>query len=481
MKSLKKNGIFNIIYTILSLVFPLISSIYVARILSPAVIGHVSFAMNYTSYFIAFATLGVPNYGLREVAKRKSDSAVLNKFFTELFIINFIATTISILIYIITIICIGRFREDMHLYIACGLLIVLNYFNIDWLYQGEEEYGYIVVRSFLTKLVALLALILLIKDKSDYIIYAWISSLAVAGNNIFNIIHTRKIVSFDFRNIHIRQHLSPVFIMAAGVLLSTIYGKIDILMLGILSNDTHTGYYTNAYKLINLVITVCTAMTTVFMPRLSCLYSEDRRKFTELLNKGIEFLVFLTVPAFIGIFLLTDQIILILFGSEFLPASATVRMLAILIVIKGIGNLLCYQLVICTGNERERLPATIWASVTNIILNAIMIRSLFEVGVAFASVISEIIVNGYQLFKVKKVIEMHFAKKIAIQSIISTLCMGIVVYLITQLEIGPLLICFLAVIVGLFIYIIVNIIMKNKIAIEISQNLQRIFSKKIFF
>lgn len=478
MKSLKKNGIFNVIYTVLSLIFPLVSSMYTARVLSPAGVGHVSFAVNYTSYFMTFATLGIPNYGLREVARKKSDQLGLNKFFTELFTINFITTTVSILLYIITILSIERFYRDLNLYIACGCLIVLNYFNIDWLYQGEEEYGYIVIRSFLTKLAAFLALLLLVRSKNDYIIYAWISSLASAGNNVFNMWHARKKVSFDFRDLHIRQHMTPVFVMAAGVLLSTIYGKIDILMLGILSDDIHTGYYSNGYKLVNLVVTICTAMTTVFMPRLSYLYAEDRKTFTEILNKGIELMVFLTVPAFAVVFLLADQIVQVLFGGEFLPAAATVRMLSSLIAVKGIGNLLCYQLVICTGNEKERLPATLWASGANIVLNALMIKPLLEIGAALASVISEIIVNGYQLAKMKKIVEMHLAKKVIIQSIISTAGMGLTVYLVTLLELRSYLICAIAVGVGSFVYIVLNMAMKNKMAAEICQSLQKVMKKQ---
>ena len=34
-------------------------------------------------------------------------------------------------------------------------LIILNYLNIEWVYQGFEEYRYITIRSFIVKILSL--------------------------------------------------------------------------------------------------------------------------------------------------------------------------------------------------------------------------------------------------------------------------------------------------------------------------------------
>ena len=68
-KSLTKNSIYNVIYTIANILFPFATSIYVSRILLPAGVGKVASAQNIVSYFVTLAALGLPSYGVREFAK----------------------------------------------------------------------------------------------------------------------------------------------------------------------------------------------------------------------------------------------------------------------------------------------------------------------------------------------------------------------------------------------------------------------------
>ncbi|HEY8390332.1 MAG TPA: oligosaccharide flippase family protein [Clostridia bacterium] len=99
MNSLAKNSVYNIFYKLLNIVFPLLTSAYVARILLPDGVGKVAYALNIVQYFLLVAALGLPNYGTREIARVRDDRNKLNSLFSELFIINAISTTICILAY----------------------------------------------------------------------------------------------------------------------------------------------------------------------------------------------------------------------------------------------------------------------------------------------------------------------------------------------------------------------------------------------
>ena len=172
MKSLAKNSTFNAFYTIMNLLFPLITSVYVARVLLPEGIGKVAYAQSIVSYFVIIASLGLPNYGLREIARVRDKLNEKNKLFTELLIVNAISTSIALVSYIVLILLIPSLNSQFNLFVACGLLIFLNYFNIDWFYQGEEEYVFIVCRSMIIKILSILAIFLFVRKQSDYVIYA---------------------------------------------------------------------------------------------------------------------------------------------------------------------------------------------------------------------------------------------------------------------------------------------------------------------
>ena len=155
MKSLAKNSLFNAVYQVLNIIFPLISSIYVARVLMPEGVGRVAYAQNIAAYFVTAAALGIPTVGLREISNARDDKQKLNKIFSELSIINACSTLLALAIYVALIFCNQAFRLDYKLYLATGLVVLFNIINIDWLYQGHEEYVYMVIRSIAVKALML--------------------------------------------------------------------------------------------------------------------------------------------------------------------------------------------------------------------------------------------------------------------------------------------------------------------------------------
>lgn len=74
-KSLAKNSIYNIIYTVANILIPFVISIYVSRILLPVGMGKVASAQNIASYFVTLAALGLSSYGVREFAKVRDNKA----------------------------------------------------------------------------------------------------------------------------------------------------------------------------------------------------------------------------------------------------------------------------------------------------------------------------------------------------------------------------------------------------------------------
>ena len=87
-KSIKINFLMNIILTMSSFIFPLITFPYVSRILLPEGTGKVSFATSLISYFVLISQLGIPTYGIRECAKVRDDKENLTRVAHELLIIN---------------------------------------------------------------------------------------------------------------------------------------------------------------------------------------------------------------------------------------------------------------------------------------------------------------------------------------------------------------------------------------------------------
>lgn len=419
--SLAHNAAYNVVYQLLNVIFPLISAGYVSRVLTPEGVGRVAYAQNIVSYFVMAAALGIPAYGTREIARYRDDPRKRSRVFSELLVIGGFATTLCLAAYGFSVRTL--FPADRGLYAAAGLELVFCYIGIDWFFQGTEEYGYITRRNLLVKALSLAALFLFVKDRGDYILYAVIHSLGIGCNNLFNLLHVRKQAVLTFSGLNLKQHSKPILWLMAGAVTASLYNKVDITMLGAMTAAEAVAYYSNAHKTVSIVLALVTAVSAVFLPRLSYLYIHDRPHFCQCVSDGVHAVVLLAVPACAGVMLVADNLMLCLFGEAFRPAAGVLRVLAVFTIVKGVGDLLCYQAIISSGKERYLFKTRLAAGLVNVLLNGFLIPAYAQNGAAAASVISELIVNGMMLIPALRLTKVRLEKSFCLSVALSTAVM----------------------------------------------------------
>lgn len=465
-KSLAKNSIYNVIYKSLNVVFPLVTSMYVSRVLLSSGIGRVASAKNLVTYFTLLAALGLPTYGTKIIAELRYDSKALSKTFSELFLINLITTSVCTICYFSIVFLNSAFRADIHLYSIVGLQVVLNIFNIDWFYQGIEEYRYIMVRSLAVKVISFVFILVFVHDPGDYLFYAFASVIGVAFNYIMNVIHLRKIIHFTFEGLKLKRHIKYLIILFSTGIAVEIYTLTDITMLTVMSNKECVGYYSNAINGVKTIKEMIVAICAVFLPRLSYHYANGEKDvFLSLANKGIKILTFFSIPAAIGCFLLADKIVILLFGSGFVNAILTVRILAMSIVTIGLSNYIGYQVLIIIGKEKRMLVNSIFGALLNIILNYFLISQFQHNGAAIASMLTEVVVCCLYVFAYNKFLGFRWFAKYLMKIALSVLAMSFGVCLIHIINFPMIISCIVSVIIGGTIYLITSVLLGNEIAL----------------
>ena len=450
------NGIFFSAYRVLNILFPLVTSVYVARILLADGTGRVAYAQNIVTYFTLIAALGLPTYGTREIAKSLDNKTKYNTTFFELFIINAISTTACALCYYSLCFIVPAFRADIKLYLVAGISILLNYINIDWLYQGREEYKYISIRGFIVKLICTLLLFVLVKNKNDYVMYAGLHCMIIGGNSFANVLGLRKRVSFDKYNVNLAKHFRPLLILFATNIAIELYTMLDTTMLGIMCEKSVVGYYSYAMKTSKIIITVLSAATTVLLPRLSHLYNEgDKSKFNNLANKGILFLLLSSLPLATVLCINADYAVLFLYGNEYIPAIQTLRILSMLIIPISFSTYFGIQILCSSGLEKKMLEAVSLGAILNIILNSILIHRFQQNGAAVASLISEIAVALIDLLFASKVLKLQLDRKSIFTILLSLLVLVASIFTIRLLVHQYVLSLILSSGIGIIIYLII--------------------------
>jgi O-antigen/teichoic acid export membrane protein len=461
-KSITKNFIYNITLTLATILFPIVTFPYVARIIGAEGIGKVGFVTSVVNYFLIFACLGIPIYGLREIAKARDEKVKVSRIYSEIFIINLISSLASFIVFILMIITFSFFRHELLLYLIIGLNLFLNIFNIDWLYKGFEDYQFITLRSLAVKILSAFLIFFFVKTKSDYMFYGVISVLALSGSNIINIISAKKFVKFSVKDINLRRHLKPIFMLFSTQLAINIYANLDSTLVGVIAGEKYVGYYTAAIKINKVFLGIVTSLGVVLVPRLSYYIKNNLEKeFNDLVIKSIKFILFLGLPACASLYVLSPQIIRLFSGAEFLPSILTMKITIPIILFIGFSNLTGIQILMSINQERYLFISVLMGAVVNLILNLLLIPVYKHNGAAITTCFVEFIILLIQLQYTKRYMKGKIINISNISYLIGSFLVFAITYIVSEIGLNDLLTIIVSVILGTVFYVIVILLYKD--------------------
>lgn len=468
MKSLKNNFIFNIFRIATDLLFPIITFPYVSRILNPTGIGKVTFTNSISAYFLMFASLGIPLYGIREVAKVRDNKEKLEKSTSEIFVLNLI-TTVMVITFYFGALYLGYLGKERYLLEIMSLNIFLTFLGVEWFYQGIEEYKYITIRSTIFRIISLILIFTLVKTKDDYVIYAAITVFSIVGSNILNFFKLKTFTKLSFKNLNIKRHLKPILTIFSMNIAISIYTNLDNVMLGYRSTEISVGLYSSGIKLVKLVLGIVTSLGAVMLPRISnYIHNGMENELKILLDKAFKFIILLSLPCFLGLYLTSEEIILIFSGSGFIEAVDTMKYLTPIIIFIALSNFVGIQILYPRGEEKKVLISVIIGAVVNFSLNWILIPKYSQNGAAISTSIAEGLVLLTQIilgYKYLKFIKFNFE---LFKPIIATIFMGIMIMSFSKYYLNNIYFALLfKMIIGGSSYLIALIILKDKFIYEI--------------
>ncbi len=462
-KSLVSNSIYNVIYKVFSVLFPLLTTAYISRVLLPSGVGRVTYANTVVSYFIILASLGIPTYGVKVIAQCK-EKELRSKKFVELFILNAIATIICTIGYYYFINAFKYFEERQDIFNVMGIMLIFNVINIDWFYQGVEEYKYISLRSMFIKIFSFVLMLLFVKNENDVLTYAVILCMAMVGNYIFNVYNARKYLRIKHCKVELKEHIKPILLLLAAAVATEIYTMLDTVMLEYFYGEEYVAYYANSVRIVRMLHTTAIATVAAFYPRISSyLKNQEYAKSNELLYQGTRILLLISIPCAVGIGLISDRSVLCLFGKNFLPAASSLRILSCLIVVFSFAYFLGHIVLLSIGKEQLIFRSTVMGAVTNFVLNFVLIPRYQHDGAAIASVVAETIVTGLLLWESRKVISFSLSKNFIISGIASLGGMIISICCFNLLLPLNWIGCFFIVVIAVIVYFGILVCLRNEL------------------
>ena len=397
-KSLKLNFLMNATLTMSSFLFPLISFPYVSRVLLPEGTGKVSFATSLIAYFLMFAQLGIPTYGIRACARVRDDKTALTRTAQELLIINLVTAAISYAALGLALLFVPRLRADRPLYLLVSLNILFSTIGMEWLYSALEQYTYITVRSIAFKLLSLVVMFLVVRTREDYVLYGGITILASSASNIFNFFHCRKFISLrPVGGYHFAPHLKAVTVFFATACASTVYTNLDTVMLGFAAGDEVMGYYHAAVRIKSILVSIVTSLGAVLLPRASWYVEQGQMdRFHHITHKALRFVFLAAVPMMLYFMIFAPQGIFLISGDRYAGAITPMRWIMPTLLFIGLSNVLGIQILVPMGRERAVLWSIVTGAAVDVVLNLLLIPRFGAAGAAAATSVAELVVLAVQ-------------------------------------------------------------------------------------
>ena len=475
MASLKSNYLYNLLNTATSLLFPLITFPYAARVMGPDGIGLVSFFQSIISYVILIVSLGIPLYAVREVARVRNDKAKMNNTFAEIMILHLILTFAGYVVLLILCLTVPRISSDVTLFALLSLSIFFTTIGCEWFYQGIEDFKYITVRAIIVRVLCIVLLFTMVKTREDILWYASCSVLGTVGNNIFNFVRLRKYIKREFINLAFLKpfrHLKSVSAVFVLTVLSTIYISLNSILLGFFAGNEAVGYYTSGVKLFTLAFSVINALTTIMIPRMSNLVAEQKKDEIEgLCQKLYGTICGLSMPMVVGLFFVSPYAVILFCGGEFGPSIAVSRIVAPLLFVVGLSTVFGMQILYPMGHLNIMLKATLFASVVDIIVLMVFVRFQSQDAAAWAYLLAEITATVTEYVLGRKYIPIIIKDKTILNYLGGSIVMGGVLWIVSMLNLNNVLMTLLMLAVGTAVYGIILMARRDPLYLNVKQTI----------
>lgn len=453
MKSENKNFIYNVLYQLFNFIIPLITLPYISRRLGVSNIGTYSYTYSVVYYFMLLTLLGINNYGVREVSSLEKNAGKRSQKFSEIYFLQFSLGLIMLLIYNFLIVFI--FKNYKEIFFIHNIFLISAILDINWLFFGLEKFKLTISRNVIIKIVSLILIFVLVKDSSDLATYTFIMSFSTLLSQLYLWLFRKKYVTFEKINIH---NLVRVFrdclVLFIPVLSYSIYRVMDKTMLGGISGTINLGLYDNAEKIINIPVSIVTALGTVMLPSMSKKNSDEI--FFEKLYFSFRLCFFIIFPIAFGLLAISSDFSILFFGKAFEESGTIIKLLIPSFIFSSIASVVRTNYLIPKRMDNIYIISTIIGASINLIVNLILIPKFAYYGACIGTICAEFLVMFYQIIKTRQLIDFKKAFILNSRIIYSSLfCFGLTIVFGKMIE-NQLLRLTTQILVFVFVYLFLN-------------------------
>lgn len=453
-KSVKKNYFYNILYEILVIIIPLITSPYLSRVLGAEAIGTYTYQYSIVSYFILFARLGIVNHGSREIAKVDSIEQ-RSKIFCNVLFIQICSSLFALFAYILYI---NSFCDTSEKYLAEILVIQIlaALFDINWFFFGLEEFKMTSIRNMLIKLINTALIFLLVKNKDDLYKYAGILAICQFAGQFIIWIKLRGLVKYVRPTwLEIKENLKPIFVLFIPTIAVSLYKLMDKVMLGGIAGKEELAFYEYGALFVGIPLSFITSLGTVMLPRISGLAEKGKHEANKIYTRHtMVFVAAMSTAMTAGLAAVAPTLIPWYLGKEFFPSVNVLIWLSADLIFLSWANVIRTQYLIPYRHDKEYIISLFCGAAVNLSINAILIKPFGAMGAVVGTIAAEFLVCFMQSLFARNALEIKLYLKQSSGFVFCAMIMFVAVRAVSSIVIEPLPSIILQVMTGSVVYLL---------------------------
>ncbi|ADC47730.1 polysaccharide biosynthesis protein [Methanobrevibacter ruminantium M1] len=408
------------------------------------------------------ANLGLPYTMVRFLSAEKDKEKIRDSFY-PMISLTFISTVIICLLFLIFghPIADALFNGSMQvLYIttaisffACMNLMLITYFRT---FQEMKRYSlFLVLQSYIGVFVSIYL------TYAGYNIETVVLGLLTGYAAVFIMMAFLIVrhLGFSFGKwSNLKEQLAFALPTIPSNVSSWVVDSSDKYVIGILLGSVAVGCYSPGYALGSILLMFLSPFAVLLPTILPEHYEKgDMAEVDKYLSYSMKYYLLLTVPAAVGMSVLSKPLLYIITTPEIALGGYMVTPFvclgAIFMGMYGITN----NILILEKNTMILGKLWIIVAISNIVLNLILVPYLNIIGAAIATLLCYMLAFGVTAIASRKTMRLPFNRKELVKILIASAIMGAVVYMMNPSGIVNVLV---AILVGVVVYFAIIFVLK---------------------
>lgn len=405
LKKIFGNSMWQIGEKIIAMVLSVIASSLIARYLGPQNYGMANYVISVVTLFTTFSTLGMQELTIKDfVNKDEEDSVILGTSIT----IRIIGGIILIILSQITLYVLNGFNQTYQILGAImGSCMLFKAFEvIEYYLQSKMQLKVSSIIRFTTTILVIIfkVFVVIFKWGTVGLVCSYLFDAIVAAI-LFVIYYKCKNpkTKWKFSKEYAKKLLSRCWYIAIAGLLSTIYMRIDQVMLGkMLKDTTENGIYSAAVRIAEMWYFIPSAIVASFQPNINARKkANDEEGYISLIQQLYDIVAIIGITFGIGITCFGWLAIDILYGGAYAQASQVLMVMVWAGLFATLGTARSVWLI-NENLQKYTIIYTLTGAITNIVLNYLLIPSMGAFGAATTTLISQIVADLLTLMAFKE-------------------------------------------------------------------------------